>query len=105
MKKSLVLISLCLFFQALAFVQREVRVKVEEGILEGVNSSGVKVFKGIPYAAPPVGELRWKAPKPAYTWDGVRSAKEFGPNPMQINDWLGGYSTPEISEDCLYLNI
>lgn len=99
------MIALCLFTQAVVFAQNEVRVTVKEGTLEGVDSSGVKVFRGIPYAAPPVGDLRWKAPQPTAVWKGVRSAKEFGPNPMQDNGGLQGYGTPKISEDCLYLNV
>ena len=76
------------------------------GVLEGVNESGVAVFKGVPFAAPPVGELRWKAPQPVENWTGVKDAKEFGPNPMQrpiFGDMAFG--TKEMSEDCLYLNI
>lgn len=76
------------------------------GTLEGINESGVAVFKGVPFAAPPVGELRWKAPQPVEKWEGVRKATEFGPNPMQevvFGDMAFG--TKENSEDCLYLNI
>lgn len=76
------------------------------GILEGVNESGVAVFRGVPFAAPPVGDLRWKAPQPVESWTGVRDAKEFGPNPMQkpvFGDM--GFATDGMSEDCLYLNI
>ena len=82
------------------------QVRTVNGILEGEECSGVKVFKGIPFAAAPVGELRWKAPQPAKNWDGVRKAVSFGPNPMQENifgDMMFG--TDEMSEDCLYLNI
>ena len=56
------------------------------------------MFKGIPYAAPPVGDLRWRAPKPAAHWEGTRKADEFGPVCMQ-----GG--NQKMSEDCLYLNV
>lgn len=82
------------------------QVKTAEGILEGKDLSGIKVFKGVPFAAPPVGNLRWKAPQPAKHWDGVREAKEYGPNPMQ--EPLFGdmnFGTKVNSEDCLYLNI
>ena len=84
----------------------QTQVKTAEGILEGKDLSGIKVFKGIPFAAPPVGNLRWKAPQPAKHWDGVREAKEYGPNPMQ--EPLFGdmnFGTKVNSEDCLYLNI
>ena len=76
------------------------------GIIEGINESGVAVFKGVPFAAPPVGDLRWKAPQPVEPWEGIKEAKEFGPNPMQkpvFGDMAFG--TKEMSEDCLYLNI
>ena len=76
------------------------------GVLEGVNESGVAVFRGVPFAAPPVGELRWKAPQPVENWTGVRSAKEFGPNPMQIIAFADMIHEAKVnSEDCLYLNI
>lgn len=89
-----------------AFAQDAPRVTVAEGVLEGVDVSGVKVFKGVPFAAPPVGELRWKAPQPVEKWSGVREAKEFGPNPMQLNVFGDmNFGTAENSEDCLYLNI
>jgi len=84
----------------------QTQVKTAEGILEGKDLSGIHVFKGIPFAAPPVGNLRWKAPQPAQKWEGVRMAKKFGPNPMQ--EPLFGdmnFGTKVNSEDCLYLNI
>ena len=99
-------------FLSLAFLlpmmgtMAQTQVKTAEGILEGKDLSGIKVFKGIPFAAPPVGNLRWKAPQPAKHWDGVREAKEYGPNPMQ--EPLFGdmnFGTKVNSEDCLYLNI
>ena len=73
--------------------------KVTGGEIAGVIKDGVAVFKGIPFAAPPVGDLRWKAPQPVLPWEGVREAKEFGPAPMQ-SSLFGG-----PSEDCLYLNV
>ena len=59
----------------------QTQVKTAEGILEGKDLSGITVFKGVPFAAPPVGNLRWKAPQPAQKWQGVREAKEFVPSP------------------------
>ena len=82
------------------------QVKTRDGILEGLEVSGVKVFKGVPFAQPPVGDLRWKAPQPVKAWSGVRKAHEYGPNPMQqpiFGDM--NFGTKEMSEDCLYLNI
>lgn len=76
------------------------------GIVEGTYESGINVFKGIPFAAPPTGQLRWKAPQPAASWHGVRKATEFGPNPMQQPIYGDiDFGTREMSEDCLYLNI
>jgi len=76
------------------------QVKVEQGIVQGTIDSGLRVFKGIPFAEPPVGDLRWKAPEPAKKWKGVKLTTEFAPAPMQ-----GGNPTSGKSEDCLYLNI
>ncbi len=82
------------------------RVKVAEGILEGSLESGIKVFRGIPFAAPPTGEFRWKAPRSAEPWSGVREAKSFGPDPMQGNPFGDmNFGAAGRSEDCLYLNI
>ncbi len=84
----------------------QTQVKAAEGILEGKDLSGITIFKGVPFAAPPVGNLRWKAPQPVQKWEGVRKATEYGPNPMQ--EALFGdmnFGTKVNSEDCLYLNI
>lgn len=105
MRKSFLTFVLTLLAGAL-FAQQPARVNVAEGTLEGVNESGVKTFKGVPFAAPPVGDLRWKAPQPVAKWQGVRQAKEFGPNPMQENIFGDmNFGTKKMSEDCLYLNI
>nr|QEA03475.1 carboxylesterase [Plodia interpunctella] len=85
-----------------------VQVNVNEGILEGElvnNEYGGKFysFKGIPYADPPVGDLRFKAPQPPKPWNGIRSANEFGPVCYQIDFAIN--SNPIGSEDCLYLNV
>src|ERR1035438_9065754 len=81
-------------------------VKVETGVVKGAVDNGLAAFKGIPFAAPPVGALRWKAPQPAPHWKGVREAVEFGPRCMQgpiYNDMIFRDKGP--SEDCLYLNV
>ena len=78
-------------------------VKVEQGRVEGTVEEGLTVYRGIPFAAPPVGDLRWKPPQPAAKWDGVRSAAEFGPACMQINAAIANLPAP--SEDCLFLNV
>jgi para-nitrobenzyl esterase len=81
-------------------------VKVAEGTLQGTAENGLTVFKGIPFAAPPVGDLRWKAPQPAAKWNGVLKADRFGPQAMQqylYTDML--FRSNGKSEDCLYLNV
>ena len=90
-------------------------IDIEGGAVQGVPSatSGVTVFKGIPYAAPPVGDLRWREPQPVLPWEGVKVADTFGPIPWQEDlskmDLYGkefyADGMPEMSEDCLYLNI
>ncbi|MFA5264529.1 MAG: carboxylesterase family protein [Opitutaceae bacterium] len=87
---------------------RTVQVTTANGVVEGVISpdNEVRIFKGIPYAAPPVGELRWKAPQPAPSWTGVRKAVDFPKRAMQgriFDDMIFRDDGP--SEDCLYLNI
>ena len=105
MKKTFMTLALTLL-AGVMMAQQPTRVNVAEGTLEGTNESGIKTFKGIPFAAPPIGDLRWKAPQPAGKWQGVRQAKEYGPNPMQENIFGDmNFGTKEMSEDCLYLNV
>lgn len=86
------------------------RVRIEQGRLSGVASVDgiVHVFKGIPYAAPPVGALRWRAPQPPPSWEGLRPAQHFGAAPIQPTrpkntlTYMGDEAT---SEDCLTLNV
>ena len=82
-------------------------VTVETGQLEGTNEDGMTVYRGIPFAAPPVGDLRWRAPQPAAKWSGVRTADKFGPPCMQGGGGPAakGKQGPAVSEDCLYLNV
>src|SRR5262245_49410842 len=83
-------------------------VKVDGGLVAGVVDRGVRVFKGIPYAAPPVGSLRWKPPQPIVAWSGVRDGSTFGAECPQIQ-----YPATSIyvrplqpqSEDCLFVNV
>ena len=82
------------------------RVDIDGGALRGSSALDVTVFKGIPYAAPPTGDNRWRAPKPVPSWHGVRDATAFGPDCMQRPDPSDAAPlgvTP--SEDCLYLNV
>jgi para-nitrobenzyl esterase len=84
----------------IGIAQQPVQVKVEDGLLQGTFEDGLTVYRGIPFAAPPVGNFRWRAPQPAEKWEGVRQAAKFAPAPMQ------GWGSPSgKSEDCLYLNI
>ena len=82
------------------------RVKIDSGELEGVATERVVAFKGIPFAAPPVGNLRWKAPQPVAPWTGVRQANAHGHDCMQ--EPFGGDAAPlgtPPDEDCLVLNV
>ena len=83
------------------------RVKTANGIVEGVvEKSGIHSFKGIPFAAPPTGEYRWKEPQPVKNWKGVLKADAFAAKPMQTNIFGDMNSrSKKMSEDCLYLNI
>jgi para-nitrobenzyl esterase len=88
-----------------AFAQ--VQVRTARGTVEGAVSqdSKIRIFKGIPYAAPPVGQLRWQPPKPADSWQGIRKATAFGPRCMQTRVFDDMIFRDEASEDCLYANV
>lgn len=81
-------------------------VRTKSGLLRGETNQGIDSYKGIPYAAPPVGEFRWRPPQPVKAWDGIRDAKEFGPDCAQAS-WgtAPGSIAESSSEDCLYLNL
>jgi para-nitrobenzyl esterase len=76
---------------------------VTGGAVSGTAQDGISIFKGIPFAAPPVGALRWKAPAPVIPWSGVKQADAFAPACMQAPHSQG--NTAPVSEDCLYLNV
>ena len=81
-------------------------IAIDTGELQGVVAEGVVSFKGIPFAQPPVGNLRWKAPQPAAKWSGVRKADAYGPDCMQVP--FPGDAAPlgvPPKEDCLYMNV
>ena len=89
-------------------------VETENGKVSGqfIDSSGVTVFRGIPFAAPPTGELRWKAPQPVEEWEGIKECTEFSASPIQGTPvpfmmWTQEFIAPKepLSEDCLYLNV
>jgi para-nitrobenzyl esterase len=85
-----------------------VQTTIQTGVIEGNYdvTSGISTYFAVPFAKPPVGELRWKAPVPAESWKGVKETKKFGPRPVQglvfgdMNSWSAG-----VSEDCLTLNV
>ncbi len=82
------------------------QAKTANGILEGIEESGIRTFKGVPFAAPPVGDLRWREPQPVKNWTGVRKADKFGPRAMQraiFGDM--NFRSDGVSEDCLYLDV
>ena len=80
--------------------------RVSGGQVEGTAANGVESFKGIPFAAPPVGALRWKKPQPVVAWSGVKKANAYAPACMQDPNMLKFIGAPEgASEDCLYLNV
>lgn len=79
-------------------------VRIDSGTITGVvmEDSDVTAYKGIPYAAPPVGHLRWKPPQPVKPWSGVKHVDKFGNTCFQTRGWA---SNKTMSEDCLYLNV
>lgn len=105
------LVGLCL---SCAPTQEEILV-IEGGRVEGIptETEGVVLYKGIPYAASPVGELRWKAPQPVKPWQGVLKCDKWGPASLQGGSGEGSFywrefyqgGAPQMSEDCLYLNV
>jgi len=85
------------------FVAAAPSARVKNGMVEGIQDGELAVYLGIPFAAPPVGPLRWRPPEPAADWTGVRPAKEYAATPMQkLEAWEGPL---HVSEDCLYLNV
>lgn len=87
-------------------------VQTANGTVEGIEHQGIMIFKGIPFASPPVGDLRWKAPQPPQNWNGIKKCTEFSASPIQNKPqpfacWTEEFiAKPEpLSEDCLYLNV
>jgi para-nitrobenzyl esterase len=101
MKKTALLLALfAMLSTGSGLAQQPSTVKVDGGLLQGTFEDGLTVYRGIPFAAPPVGDLRWRAPQPPTKWEGVKQATKFAPGPIQ-----GGNPPSGKSEDCLYLNI
>jgi para-nitrobenzyl esterase len=117
MKKTATLLLLCLlatFSSAQSGTKLSTKVQLETGLIEGMkNAKGdLHLYKGIPFAKPPLGDLRWKAPQTLEKWSGVKNCTSFGPSPMQGSPrpffcWSEPFLIPAapISEDCLYLNV
>jgi len=82
-------------------------VRTAQGVARGVSRAGVEAWRGLPYAAPPVGGLRWRSPRPAVPWEGVRDASRFGPVAWQSRsgNFVGAAKGQEMSEDCLTVNV
>jgi para-nitrobenzyl esterase len=83
-------------------------VQMQQGALLGLTEDNIQIWRGIPFAAPPVGALRWRSPQPVAPWTGVREAQTFSPASWQNIDYcreLGGGDPGRFSEDCLYLNV
>lgn len=79
-------------------------IRIEQGLLSGAEQDGVHRFLGLPFAQPPVGELRWQPPRTPARWDGVRDATKFGNAAIQTANTGFDVGAPP-SEDCLYLNV
>ena len=91
-----------------SFAEPGPTVQAPAGSLQGVVENGADVFKGIPYALPPVGPLRWTPPQPMAKWSGVRPADQFGPvcyQPVAKLANIYADTPPSMSEDCLFLNV
>lgn len=85
-----------------------VQITTANGIIEGEFDikTNIQSFKGIPFAQPPVGNLRWKEPQPVLNWTGIKQTKKFGTRAVQSNIFGDmGFRSDGISEDCLYLNV
>jgi para-nitrobenzyl esterase len=96
------------FFTTAAHAANPLQVKTDNGVVEGTLTSKdqVRAFKGIPFAAPPIGNLRWQPPQPAANWKGVRPAKDFGSHCIQSAGYPDMiFHDPGPSEDCLTLNV
>jgi para-nitrobenzyl esterase len=105
MKRQLIAVACATLLACVSPAQQEYVVETTDGRLRGQVQDDVVAFRGIPFAAPPVGELRWRAPQPPAAWDGIRDALEFGPGCPQglMPGWDS--ETLVLAEDCLYLNV
>ena len=115
LKKIFFLLPVCGFLMLVSCTKSNPVLNIEGGQVVGVQTptKGVIAYKGIPFAAPPVGDLRWKEPQPVVPWEGVKAADTYGdaaeqvtwdPNSFYGKEWRASGSVP-FSEDCLYLNV
>ncbi|MBN2707421.1 MAG: carboxylesterase family protein [Calditrichaceae bacterium] len=115
MKKIYFFILTCLFLVLVSCSDSNPTLTIEGGQIKGVKTmtNGIIAYKGIPFAAPPIGDLRWKEPKPVVPWEGVKVADKYGDAAAQVTwdpesfygkEWRASGSVP-FSEDCLYLNV
>ena len=81
------------------------KTSTESGTISGIHENGLSIYKGVPFAAPPVGDLRWRLPVHLAPWTGTHKADAFAPACMQVGVSMLGETPPAVSEDCLYLNI
>jgi para-nitrobenzyl esterase len=105
MKKTVLIAIFVILAAGFCLAQAPEPVKVEGGFVQGTVEDGLTVYRGIPFAAPPVGDLRWRAPQPAVQWSGVKETVKFAPACIQGMMMRPGGSGPAPSEDCLFLNI
>ena len=91
--------------EAIKMTQLKIDTGLIEGMVVGEKGNEVNVYRGIPYAVPPVGDLRWRAPQPPASWEGVRNCTEFSKMPPQNPMFGFNVSAVATSEDCLYLNV
>jgi len=107
MKRSFLVAIFVILIAGICFAQEPAPapVRVEGGLVQGAVEDGLTVYRGIPFAAPPVGDLRWRAPQPVVKWDGVKDTVKFAPACVQGMMMGPGGSGPAPCEDCLYLNI
>jgi para-nitrobenzyl esterase len=94
-----------ILWNPLVYASNSKTIRVEGGLVQGLKQRGVSVFRAIPFAAPPVGDLRWRTPQPPAPWEGVRDATAFSPACMQSGETVPGLGIEPTSEDCLYLNV
>ena len=104
--KLLTMLLLALSFHAFSQTTPSTVVKINGGLVEGTFENGITIYRGIPFAAPPVGDLRWRPPQPVKNWEGILKADTFAPAcPQQPGVLTTGFTKYGFSEDCLYLNV